>query len=286
MNKSVLAIAVIACSTGIAAAQTCENGVCRLNPPPTRDVPGQLHPQDYGARRAYDGQQHSRPFGSVGGNNSITRCANDSCRGINCDCGPNCDCGVNCDCSNHGQNESRYRGDSFQAPNPRRSNFNTTGRPPTNSSARSLNTPTQRQLPVRDTNSYRPVAYTATPVDWHHNLRKAADLAEQTGRPMLIKVSADWCGHCQQMKRETFSDSRVIRDINQHFVAVDLDADVSREVVAQLRITSLPTILVVAPDLRILAREEGFRTAVQIGQLMHRHMRRAELETEILVVSR
>ena len=180
----------------------------------------------------------------------------------------------------------RVRDSRFQAPLPGMSNDrSTTGRRtwPVADFVNS-NQPTGIRWPA--VSSYRPVAYTATKVNWISNVREAAAIAKQSGRPMLIKVSAEWCGYCQQMKRETFADSRVVRDISQNFVAVDLDADTNGSIVKQLRITSLPTVLVVSPDLRILAREEGFRTAVQIGQLMHRHMQRAQLETEVRIASR
>jgi protein disulfide-isomerase len=130
------------------------------------------------------------------------------------------------------------------------------------------------------------VVHTITTVKWHSDIGEAAAMARQSGRPMLIRISADWCSYCQKMKRETFADFRVVRDINQNFIAVDLDADTNGSIVKQLRITSLPTVLVVSPDLRILAREEGFRSAAQIGRLMHRHMQRAQLETGFTIASR
>lgn len=194
--------------------------------------------------------------------------------------------GFDCDCVNQGQTDQRVRDSRFQAPAPGifrgRGTIGRRARPVSGSV--NSNQSTKFQWPAGSL--YRPVAYKAANVKWNSNIREAAAIARQTGRPMLIRVSAEWCGYCQQMKRGTFADSRVVRDISQNFVAVDLDADTNRSIVKQLRITSLPTVLVVAPDLRILAREEGFRTAVQIGQLMHRHMQRAQLDTGVRVASR
>ncbi len=273
-------MAVIVCSTGVAAAQTCENGVCRLSPPLIRSTSGQTQSPTHGTGRGDINRQPSRPRGNAISSGTSFACANGRCRGLSCNCGSNCNC------LNQPPIQDRYRGDSFQAPIPQRSHYESTFRSQANPQTRSLKQNGGHQAQTGTINSYRPVTYTAAPVEWHRDLRDAARVARQSGRPMLIKVSAKWCGHCEQMKRDTFADSRVIRDIKQHFVAVDLNADTNQGIVEQLQITSLPTILVVSPDLRILAREEGFRTAVQIGQLMHRHMRRAELDTGFRVVSR
>ncbi|MEO2014741.1 MAG: thioredoxin family protein [Fuerstiella sp.] len=278
MKNSALAVAVIVCSTGVAVAQTCENGVCLLGPPSTRSISGQVQSPLPNTGRGDVSRQNLRAFGSV--IRGETASANGRCRGLSCNGRSDCDC------HNQLQIQNRYRGDSFQAPIPQRSYYESTLRTQTNSYTKALKSNRGRQLPTRADTSYRPVTYRAAPVEWHRDIRDAARVARQSGRPMLIKVSAKWCGHCQQMKQVTFADSRVIRDIRQHFVAVDLDADANRDIVKQLHITSLPTILVVSPELRILAREEGFRTAVQIGQLMHRHMQRAELDTGFRVVSR
>ncbi len=274
MNKSALAVAFAVCQAGVTFAQSCENGVCRLYSTSPLGIVGHAASLKYSADSENERRWYLNPLVDTIAAGRASACADGRFRGLNCDC------------HDPLQTDQRVRGSRFEAPVPRIVNDLSTIRRRTWPIAGFVNPhqPTSFQWPAG--NSYRPVASTPVAVNWNCNLREAAAIAKQSGRPMLIKVSAEWCGYCRRMKRETFADARVVRDISQNFVAVGLDADTNGSIVKQLRITALPTVLVVSPDLRILAREEGFRTAVQMGQLMHRHMQRAQLETGVRIASR
>lgn len=58
--------------------------------------------------------------------------------------------------------------------------------------------------------------------------------------------------------------------INDRFVAVEVDADEQRQFIEEMQIQSLPTTLVVSPDLRILKRVQGFQSAGQMLQMLSR----------------
>jgi len=107
-------------------------------------------------------------------------------------------------------------------------------------------------------------------ISWQSNIQGAVDKAKQAGLPLLIQVSAEWCPHCVRMKRETFADPQLSNIINQRFVAVEVDADRQRDFIKQMGIQSLPTTLVVAPDLRILDRLQGFQSADQLMKVLSR----------------
>ena len=124
----------------------------------------------------------------------------------------------------------------------------------------------RRPIPTRY-ESQRPVS---RGISWQSDIQSAVDDAKRAGLPLLIQVSADWCPHCSRMKRETFADPQLTTIINQRFVAVEVDADQQREFIKQMGIQSLPTTLVVAPDLRILNRLQGFQSASQIMQAVSR----------------
>lgn len=78
-------------------------------------------------------------------------------------------------------------------------------------------------------------------VDWQHDFAVAQDIAKEKGRPLLVAVTATWCGPCRQLKQLTFTDSRVKQLIETKLVAVSVDADQYASVVSQLGISAYPT---------------------------------------------
>lgn len=128
-----------------------------------------------------------------------------------------------------------------------------------------------RQLPGR----FEPVSFeTRRPIvrsiSWMSDIQRAAELAGQESRPILLQVSASWCPHCQRMQRETYTDPDLMNLISEQFVAIAVDADQQRDFVEQMNIQSLPTTLIVAPDLRVLNRLQGFQSADQLLRVLSR----------------
>ena len=78
----------------------------------------------------------------------------------------------------------------------------------------------------------------------------------------------------------------MIRSISTSFIPVDIDADVDRKLIEQMGVRSLPSLLVITPDLRIVEKIEGFKTPQQLSASLLRHMQRAQLDTDIKVASR
>ena len=274
MNRSILTVALAFCTAGVTLAQSCENGVCRINSLPSAGDGGPFASPRNDAHSENECRRHLNSAEDITGVETATVGSNVTRRGLNCDC------------SDRRQTDYGQRDGRLQAPVPRPSGHEGPMRRRSTPAAHSGSLLASGDFGRRAVSPYRPVVHTITTVKWHSDIGEAAAMARQSGRPMLIRISADWCSYCQKMKRETFADFRVVRDINQNFITVDLDADTNGSIVKQLRITSLPTVLVVSPDLRILAREEGFRSAAQIGRLMHRHMQRAQLETGFTIASR
>ncbi len=246
-------------------AQQCENGVCRISPGFGTQAPTSSFNNAFRSRSSYQTRFQrpaTLPYMTRG---NATACANCDCNGNVCNCAPGCP--TNCERANSARPETRQRRDTmpseFLAPS-RSSTF---------------------RAPEPRTDYVRPAAYRST-VSWETDFHRAADVSRQTGRPMLIRIGADWCGHCQRMKREAYSDRQVIADLNRAYVAVDLDADANQDLIRRFQVTSLPTTLVMSPDMRIIDRQEGYRSAEQLSRTISRFVQRAQLDRSVRVACR
>ena len=76
-------------------------------------------------------------------------------------------------------------------------------------------------------------------------------LARETGRPVMIDFTAEWCALCRQLETRTFPDPDVVR-MARNFVAIRIDAtDASAPRVRDLQrrygVVGLPTLIFLAP---------------------------------------
>src|SRR6266566_9633548 len=70
----------------------------------------------------------------------------------------------------------------------------------------------------------------ASEINWHHWSQGAFDEARQTGRPILLSISAVWCHWCHVMDETTYSHPGVIDIINRAYVPVRVDNDVRPDI--------------------------------------------------------
>ena len=89
-----------------------------------------------------------------------------------------------------------------------------------------------------------------------HTLDQASAVSDQTGRPVLAFVTADWCGPCQALKRGALSDPEVAAYLREHTVPVYLEERKSADAVAQLAPRVFPTTYLLQNG-QTIARIEG-----------------------------
>ena len=105
----------------------------------------------------------------------------------------------------------------------------------------------------------------ANEIVWRHDYRAALEEAKEQERPLLVKVSARWCSYCVRMQSETLTNSAVVDEISENFVALELDADRDRELISRFNVSTYPTTIIMAPDRRILSRLVGYKSTSQFS---------------------
>ena len=66
-------------------------------------------------------------------------------------------------------------------------------------------------------------------VKWY-SIEEAVALAQKNPRPIFVDTYTDWCGWCKVMDRETYTDSKVVEYINQHYYPVKFNAEQREDV--------------------------------------------------------
>lgn len=112
----------------------------------------------------------------------------------------------------------------------------------------------------------------ADQIPWQTDVEAALREASQSGQPVLMQFTASWCSYCKRMEKSTWTDPALAERVSQDFVAVLVDADEHKDLLQDLEIKGLPTVLVVSPKLEVLHRISGFQTA----EAMQSHLDRAE----------
>lgn len=106
--------------------------------------------------------------------------------------------------------------------------------------------------------------------------------AKAEGKPIFIDAYATWCGPCKKMDREVFSDLSVSSFINQHFVAIRIQMDSTKDDSEFVRIwrkdikawqnyiTAYPCFLFFTADGQLTDLEIGERSAQDFLAILKR----------------
>src|ERR1700738_538684 len=70
----------------------------------------------------------------------------------------------------------------------------------------------------------------AAEINWHPWSASAFEEAKQTGRPILLSISAVWCHWCHVMDETTYSHPGIIDLINRDYVPIRVDNDVRPDI--------------------------------------------------------
>lgn len=105
-------------------------------------------------------------------------------------------------------------------------------------------------------------------INWLDSAATAVKQQRDTGRPLLIYVTADYCGYCRKMERETWSDAKVSQRIQETVVALKIDAKKNPDLVKRLEVEGLPTTLLFDSEGNLIQRISGYSRAAKVMELL------------------
>lgn len=75
--------------------------------------------------------------------------------------------------------------------------------------------------------------------------KTAIENAKKENKPVFVMLYADWCPHCSQMKKEVFSDPKVMDFLNKNYVCVwkNIEKEEGTVLKNKFKTTSLPAFL-------------------------------------------
>lgn len=95
----------------------------------------------------------------------------------------------------------------------------------------------------------------ASGIVWRTDVDAALAEARATNKRVVIDFTASWCPPCITMKHDVWPNSEVVRLVEAGFVPVLIDTDRDTVFSARYGVDSIPTVLLLDPDGRVVKRE-------------------------------
>jgi len=93
-----------------------------------------------------------------------------------------------------------------------------------------------------------PAGHAAESIDWNHWELDAFEAAKAQNKIILVNVGMEGCAACARMEAQTYADSDVIGLINEHFVAIEVDAEARPDIGERYSDWAWPATIFLAPD--------------------------------------
>lgn len=107
-------------------------------------------------------------------------------------------------------------------------------------------------------------------VEWRTDYNKARQEAVQKNLPLVLDFGTENCFYCKKLDATTFRDPAIASLLNQSFIPLRIDADKSAALAEALRVERFPTLVLAAPDGKILSTQEGYVDAPRCREWLQR----------------
>ncbi len=120
---------------------------------------------------------------------------------------------------------------------------------------------------------------TTGPMVWK-SFNEGMALARSSNKKALVDVYTDWCTWCKKMDADVYTDKEVVRLLNEHFIAVKLNAESTNPVsfkgnnyteadfARQLGVTGYPTILFFDQNSNPITNLSGYTPPDQLSRVL------------------
>jgi thioredoxin-related protein len=105
---------------------------------------------------------------------------------------------------------------------------------------------------------------------WHKSVAAAQKAAKEKNQFILVDMFAEWCGWCHRFEREVFP-SEAFQKATDDIVLLRLDTEDKKEGTQfqqKYAVTSLPTFLLLTPDLTLAGSIRGYAPPAQFVQML------------------
>jgi thiol:disulfide interchange protein len=104
----------------------------------------------------------------------------------------------------------------------------------------------------------------ASSINWVTNYSEGLRLSRETGKPVMLYFTADWCGPCVELKKHVFPDSRIV-EAAKRLINVYVDVDRNPEILSIYKVRGIPAIFFLNPQGEMIAKFTGDRS---VGSLV------------------
>jgi thioredoxin-related protein len=113
-------------------------------------------------------------------------------------------------------------------------------------------------------------------VGYNEGLAQARDF----NKPVFIHFTAPWCKWCKKMKNETYTDPKVVRFMDENFVAVMVDTEKLPSLARKYAVESLPTLWFLDSQASGLTSIEGYVGSEKLLRVLEYISTKAYEETD------
>lgn len=100
-----------------------------------------------------------------------------------------------------------------------------------------------------------------SPVKFLEYGQESLDRAKKENKPVFILISAIWCHWCKVFAHDSLGVKKVYEYLNQNYISIFIDADIRRDLLFRFKGTTLPYVVLLAPDGFLLNRYGGSLSA-------------------------